>query len=1051
MQQLILFLALISGTAKIAILHHANQSIADNGSYAMRPGDYGYNGNSFHRILDTHEYYHFPVDLHMSGVLAQSYGWMRNDRGLLDRMRNDDIVYIVGGTYAEHIMPYVDREMNEFSLWYVQDVYKNLIKEVGWPNYPNAIWIPERVFKDQTGMPYSLIKILNDKYGKWGHASNGQWVYMPPVIVLDDHVVGWYHSYYHDGTRCDNPFKIHQMFDNEGNRVFIIFISKTARDNLVWQDVSNNDNPLHQLLWNLHNSPDQEQVVLYADDWEKAAGVAGWDFGHPGAPSSSYDHNIAWMKSQSWIQPVHICEVAKWWGVDKIYDSDPNNDPPTITIHYATYQELHEWTGGNYDNWYNDFKNTQGYDCGNGYDRNNNGIRGDYEDLWKWAKGELMMAPDNRLAKMGWVTLMAMMYETAWHTGPGGQLEGWGKNLWNHTRYAGGFARGAKWLRDLGSINTPQIEVGDYDGDGIEEYAIFNDQVFAIFDRRGGRALWVFNRDGDVIVGNLFTNYGGEGDYDDGGHPGLFEESQAENSWCNITYETHGDTAILHINEAYNAGGGTENDLQKDVILIKGKPYFKVNYHSRWDNWTKAGVSPDAWDMLIHGYNLSFINGMTPNGWQYAGYENNTSHAKGCFVWGSGQGLTYHNKGKMSSFAEKIELGGRGGDYTIYFFAGRGPVEIDEPGPGDKDGPIIYGGWQSPSDVVHARDSVLVTRYITDMSGVKSASIHYGVNGNWSYPDVIMHRDNGREYDFNGNGQPDYDLFGGYIPAYPGGSRVEYVIHAVDSLNNESWDNNYGNNYSYIVNMRNFIMDGNLDEGAKLLTEQDGRKLYYIFDPDGLQIYFALTGNINENNNREYIFISAYPSHIVTSPWGRYEMASYDYYLVADEGGAFWRNQNGTIVNDTSFKCIYARGLLEGVIKLNSLPRNLYILSLGFDQFNIAWALPRLSNPVEDIKDGNKFIHLDLRDITKNALSATINCSDNHSNKSMILKDNTIILPFPANYNPKELAVYNVNGQKVKVQEIIKRNGIMIKLPEKAGIYFLKQGDKTLKKLLLLR
>lgn len=661
-----------------------------------------------------------------------------------------------------------------------------------------------------------------------------------------------------------------------------------------------------------------------------------------------------------------------------------------------------------------------------------------------------MMAPDNKLAKMGWVTLMAMTYETAWHTGPGGQLEGWGKNLWNHARYAGGFARGAKWLNDVGNITAPQVEIGDYDGDGIEEYAIFNDQIFAIFDKRGGRTLWVFNKDGDVIVGNLFTNYGGESDFDDVGHPGLFQESQAENSWCNIQAITRGDTAILYINEAYNAGGSPENDIQKEVILIRGKPYFKVNYNSRWDNWTKAGITPDAWNMLLYGYNLSFINGMTPNGWLYAGYENNSTHAKGCFVWGSGQGLTYNNNGKMSSFAEKIELGGRSGDYTIYFFAGRGDVEIDEPGPGDKDGPIIYGGWQNPVDVVHARDSVLVTRYVKDISGVKYVAIHYGVNNNWSYPDIIMHMDNGNEYDFDGDGQPDNDLFGAYIPPYPGGTQIEYVIHGVDSLNNESWDNNYGNNYTYIVNMRQFIMDGNLDEGALLLTEKDGRKLYYIFDPDGIQIYLALTGNINENNTREYIFVSSDPSNTMTSPWGRYQIASYEYYLVGDYSGTFWKKADGTTLRDTTkFKCIYRNGLLEGVIKLQSLPNNLYILSVGFEEFNIAWTLPRMNEPTTDIQDGSKFIRIDLRDIAKSQ-SGTQTEEISLLRETLVVKNNVIVLPIDHNIDNMGVEVYNVGGRRVNCRKSIKNEKLILHIPQKSGIYFIKQGEHIHKKVLYI-
>ena len=318
---------LLSGTAKIAFVHHGNQSLADNGSLAMQQGDPGYNGNSYHRTLDTHFYYGKPIDIHISGPLTQSYGWMQNGHDILGRLRNSDLVYIVGGSYAENILPYADREINEFSMWYVQQVYDSLIKGVGYPDLPNVIWIPERVWKSQNLMPYSLIEVLNQKYGKYDGNGN----YLAPCILLDDNVHEWYSHTFPDGTECHNSHKVHIMYDNSGNYVFVVFIQQHARNDWVWNEVWNTWTGSEHLP-GLANSPDQEQVCVYGDDWEKAAGVAGWDFGQPGAPANSYDANIAWASNQNWIQFVHVAEVARWWGVDKLLDSDPYNDPPAINI-----------------------------------------------------------------------------------------------------------------------------------------------------------------------------------------------------------------------------------------------------------------------------------------------------------------------------------------------------------------------------------------------------------------------------------------------------------------------------------------------------------------------------------------------------------------------------------------------------------------------------------------------------------------------------------------------------------------------------------------------
>lgn len=947
-----------AGTVKVAFLHHGNQHFSDNGAYALRPGDPGYVGNSYHRTLDTHFYYQVPVDIHISGPLVHSYAWNQNDNGLLSRLQNS-LVDIVGGTYAEHIMPYVAQEMNEFSTWFARQVYDSLIKGPGQPDQPTVIWIPERVWKSENLMPYSLIAVLNTQYGKTD--SQGRWI--PPVIVLDDNVHGWYPHSYPDGTPCNNPFKVHQMFDSQGNRVFVVFISSTARNQWVWNNVSDPGNPLHQLLWAKANDPDQEQLVLYADDWEKAAGVAGWDFGHPGAPANSYDANIAWAASQSWIQFVHIGEVAKWWGVDRIYDTDPLNDPPTIQIDYAAYPELHGWTGGNYDYWYGDFQDTQGYETGLGPDLNGNGVQGDYEDLWKWGDQELMGVPDNRIAKVGWATLMSLLYETAWHTGPGGVLVDWGRNLWNHSRYAGGFAFGAWWLDQVtgGSLTGTHIRVQDFDGDGIEEYALYNDQICAIFDRRGGRALWLFTADGDVIIGNLLSNWGGEGDWDDGGHLGLFQDSQAENSWFNVSVDTSfaPDSVSLTLSEAYDAGGNPSTDLSKTVVLATGRSYLEARYTSTWDNWTKAGVSPDLLTILFHGYTLAFIQGLTPNGWTYAGYANTHTGAKGVFLWASGQGLTYHNLGKLAGGAEKIELGGRSGTYTLYFYAGRGDPEVAGQGPGDLEGPVIYDGWQSPDYQIQPSDSVQIVRRVVDPSGVAWCRIHYGVDGNWSFPDIEMWEDDGGTYDWDGDGQPDPGLYGGYIPPQNYGSTVEYDVYASDGAGNVTWDNNYGQNYRYVVGFVIFRMDGELDRVARLVAQNGGMHLWVYYDPDSTWLYVATEAAGDDGSsgfaNDHFIFLSLNPQTLVAAPWAKAGQVGQWFAFLADENDnnfAGWFDDAQHLVTDTT-KVLWAAGsregiqVLEGAIRLDRFlgnpPGSVYIAVGSYETWDggsLQWQVP---------------------------------------------------------------------------------------------------------------
>ncbi|MEO0246888.1 MAG: T9SS type A sorting domain-containing protein [candidate division WOR-3 bacterium] len=1051
----IFLLFILGGTAKIAFLHHGNQHFADNGLYALRPGDSGYNGNSFHRTLDTHEYYNCPVDIHISGTLLQSYTWMQNDRGLLSRLRGD-IVNIIGGTYAEHIMPYVDRNINKFSLWYAKTLYENTIGGVGWPDYPNIIWIPERVFKSELLMPYSLIKVLNEEYGKYDHDGR----YLAPCIVLDDNVHDWYEHYYPGGARCTNSRKVHRMFDNEGNYVYVVFIQKVARDQMVWNDVSNPSNSLHQLLASLSNDADQEQVVIYGDDWEKAAGVAGWDFGQPGVPAWSYDNNIRFIKSQSWIQPVHITEVVKWWGVDKVYDSDPFNDPPVITIHYGTYQELHDWTGGTYDNWYNNFKNTQAWGCSGGPDLNGNGVYGDYEDLWKFAYDRLMNSPDNEISKLGWITLSSMLYETAWHTGPGGELVYWGKNLWNHTRYGGIFAYGALWFNSLRHLGVARVDSFDLDADGEKEYTLFNNKICFIFEKRGGRALAVFSSDGKCAVGNLMSNWNGEGDFNDGGHPGAFWDSQGENSYFQVQVLTSGDTAILTFIEQYNWQGQQENDLRKSFALTPERNFVKVTYNSNYINWTKAGITPSLYLQLLKGYNLRQIYGLSPNGWTYGGYESLYDSFKVAFIYPSGQGFYFNFKGKMASGAELIELGGKSGTYSFYFYVGKDTPEVDVQGPGDLEGPWISNTTFLPDYNILPTDSVLITARITDPSGIYGAWVRYTSNNWQSYQDLQMTPDNGNDRDYNGNHMPDPDLYGVYIPPYPEGTKIIFALKAVDnsSRRNERWDNNNGQNYSYTVGFQDFVMDGQLDRVANLLASNGDMHLYAFYDSRTSKLYLATesAGNASAGAsgrffNDHFILVSFNPQPMVNAPWGKSGQVGKFHLFLADEDDnnfAGWFDSTGTLITDTlNFKCASYfddTGYLEGYFKLD-LFRNRYNLDTiyiavasyaSYDGGTLQWQVPVPIIPNGDIEAIEYFIfNLDTVAVQDTNQIFLLKCPP-------LIKTNNIVFQVFSPYAQEaRVKIMDITGKILDMEPVFLQKGLnelnlTLKITN-SGVYFI--------------
>ncbi|MEO0284985.1 MAG: T9SS type A sorting domain-containing protein [candidate division WOR-3 bacterium] len=1012
----LIILFLFGGTAKIAFLHHGNQHFGDNGKYALVPGREGYNGNSYHRILDTHFYYNVPVDIHISGTLTSSYAWFLNDNGLLERLKSH-LVDIVGSVYGQNILPYAAKEINEYGFLIKKIQDDSIIKGEGWPFHPTVIWIPERVFKSKNLMPYSLVALIDSLYGKTDSYGN----HIPPCILVDDNVHEWYPHNFPDGSPCYNSHKVHQMIENN-HRIFVIFIQKHARDFWVWNYIP--ETWLYNHLQDLANSWDQEQICVYGDDWEKAAGVAGWDFGYPGAPSNSYDANIQWAKNTSWIQPIHVAEAAKWWGVDRIYDSDPYNDPPTIYINYSAYQELHSWTGGNYDNWYYDFKNTKAYGTGtNAPDLNLNGINGDYEDLWLFSWNNLKNSPDNKLKLLGFLTLNSLLYETAWHTGPGGELIYWGKNLWNHTGKANIFSYASNWLTSPKFVFRDSLDI---DGDGFMEFVIGTDYFLSVFEKRGGKIIFLCDSSGTVYIGNFFTNWGGEGDFSDYSHSGFGEDAWHENDLYNIM-GFYSDTASAFITFE-NQG------MIKTYSFKKNQKFIKLNYNSPFIIFSKSVLSPDLYKIIFNYYSLNFENDISPNGWMYAGFRNLKS-GKGAFIlWKSGVGLKFNLISKVPA-GEKLEIGGISGNFDIYFYAGSGVPDLPFPGPGDLEGPLLYNLSRIPLYNITDSDSVKVKISAQDPSGVDSVFL-YWTNNNWnSIFKTLMKLDT-------------LNIYKGMIPPHPSGTKVIYTIYSRDSLSNISW---LGKNDSFIVGKLNFLMDGILDPGVPLIAENPEMHLWGVYDKDSGRLYIATesAGNSPDRfSNDHFIFISFNPyKKLVKSPWNKTDSLSFYNFFLADENDnefvSFFDSLEN-IINDTvNFKFFSSNsdtGILEGIIYLRNLygfdPESLY-LAVGtyktYDGGSLEWQVPRpriLNKRIEP----EEFVLLKKLKIKEEIKNKKI---------SFLLKTinpDYLTNPYNKTFN---LKIYDLSGRRIFERKILKGKTY---LPLKRnGIFFIRIEDENKK------
>lgn len=1009
----LIMLILLNGTAKVAFVHHGNQHFGNSGSYALRPGDEGYNGNSYHRTLDSHFYYNIPVDIHISGTLTSSYAWFLNDNGLLDRLKNS-LVDLVGSVYGQNILPYSDREINEYGFLLKKILDDSLIKGEGWPGYPTIVWVPERVFKSLNLMPYSLVALIDSIYGKtdsWGR-------HISPCILIDDNVHDWYSHTFPDGTPCYNSHKVHQMIEN-GYRVFIVFIQKHARDFWVWNYVP--ETWLYEHLQDLANSPDQEQICVYGDDWEKAAGVAGWDFGQAGAPANSYDANMAWLASardQGWMQPIHVAEAAKWWGVDRIYDSDPFNDPPTIYIDYSAYQELHEWTGGTYDNWYNNFKGTKAYGTDiDAPDLNLNSINGDYEDLWKFSYNNLKNSPDNSLRTLGFFTLNSLLYETAWHTGPGGELVYWGKNLWNHTGKANIFAYASQWLESQKNIFNDSIDI---DGDGYNEFVIGTDVLLAVFEKIGGKMIFLCDSSGTAYIGNFFTNWGGEGDYSDYNHTGFGEDAWYENDVYNLQ-GFYSDTQRAFI--TFETSG-----MIKTYTFKKGERYIKLNYNSPFTIWSKSVLSPDIYSIVFNYYPLDFESDISQNGWMYAGFRNLESGEGTFILWGSGNGIKFNFISKVPA-GEKVEIGGISGNFEVYLFAGSGNPDLPFQGPGDLEGPIMFNLVQSPEYNIPDTKNVVIKIEAYDPSGVDSVFIHW-TNDNWGTVfKTFMPRET-------------LNTYTGLIPPHPEGTTIEYTVYSKDSLGNIAW---FGENRNYQVGELNFLMDGILDPGIPTIAENPNMHLWGVYDSDSGRLYIATESAGDGSDlfsNDHFIFVSLDPfKKLVKSPWAKYDSVGFYNFFLADENDnnfvSFFDSLENIIPDSSNFRfaSYYSdEGVLEGLIYFRNIlgydPESIYV-AVGtyesFDEGTLQWQVPKPRIYNKRIEP-DEYVSL-----------MALKIKEHYKNKKFYFKIKTINPEFLINPYDMDLKIeiFDISGRKIFLKYIYNRGKYNLPYMN-SGVYFIR-------------
>lgn len=586
--------------AVVAVVAHGNQPVSPSVDlewhiYDHPPGRQFVAG--MHNLLETHSIFDFPVNLHLSGSLLAALSWHRQDPSSDFYPKRDGLHFLnglreglssgwaslVGGVFAEHIMPYFEGEVNIRSMRAYGDLVGSLfgVSEKEMP----VMHIPERVMQSDSawgslrGLPYTgnpFPDILAAGYKatyldevthlhhwfypgehlspSWSESHHGKWA---GADGDDDEP---YHHKLHkiNGVLC---FVIN---DREDSAKFYSAISG-APDKKETRSA-----PPH-IKWPLlakASSGDPHLLTLLFDDWESFAGNCFNCL--PLDNAARWHQLVRWMHSRPWIRGAHLRDIL----------AEAEADPEGWVINHGevdgkrmlTYEWLQRATEHSYDNWYygtlmeESFFSRPPAFSPNGMERTPlpygdlSEPRSIIAQTWSTIRPEDPSAPVSP-AELGFY---AMAYETAWHDEDMnlssyksrnyqrtfdriqlGSMEdftpdriaGWVLDLHGHMRRSQVPARADQWAGEVRAGAVPSTSatlIEDVDLDGNNEYVLHNDKVFAVMERWGARIpdIFVISPEGKAVqvvgVGIARPSSEGEGEENSTGKVSAFQDSFSE-------------------------------------------------------------------------------------------------------------------------------------------------------------------------------------------------------------------------------------------------------------------------------------------------------------------------------------------------------------------------------------------------------------------------------------------------------------------------------------------------------------------------------------------
>lgn len=659
-----------AGRASYASIAHGNQSINRADDVRIHIFDSNTTHKTgFVRALDTHEIFRVPLNIHMSGSLIAAARWAAAPNGasdlsdgpsfikrvakIIDPSQTSNPSSLIGGVFAEHIMPYFEGDVNNVSI--------NLFDEIAFANFGlrgqqmKVMHTPERVIRS---LPTNLAPLTGMTFADISASP-----YAATVLDEVTHFHWWFDSaetrWSGQGGSYDAPahHKIHKI-----NGVYCFLINDREDQAKFGNDDGGLLTDTRYTLLEKAMQADQAQLTLVFDDWEALAGKS-FDPG-TGNPAENnnqtqYQNTIRWLANHQWVEILNLAEVLE----RAVNPSHPQYNAAWVIDHgtklnnlsLQTYEWLKHATEGSYHYWY---YNNDGGNQGNEqsfYDLVPviTGKQGDYRwrgetpaqdgaplpsgkklgdlntpgSLLRDSWDALAAAPANDMKRLGEYCYCSMIYETAWHEEDNGDyhshnyqnwtnpdttwdgLNTWALRLNNHARKAGVLAEAAQWADAVLKGTQPaqsSSQSKDVDFDGEDEYILKNNRVFACFERYGGRcvfaAAWDAQRQKPIaVIGSPASNPSAPG-----------EEEYGDNSAnrCSAFKDMNGGVfadkvynQTLASNSITFSAGDAIGTIAKTITLPDGAAFLRAAYSETLSGalYVRIGASPNNYDLLLHG------------------------------------------------------------------------------------------------------------------------------------------------------------------------------------------------------------------------------------------------------------------------------------------------------------------------------------------------------------------------------------------------------------------------------------------------------------------